>query len=148
MHLYLFQRQSLGLFSLLSKWAWFNLFITFYTCILVCCIFYNSYGLNCSQEKFKGFKGQNNTNSVTYCQLKLPQHYLSTENKTEQILILLLLSIEYDNYSKYMKSYPHYYVTRRKRHKRYILFNIDFSISPLLVFDCLKKKKSNSQETS
>lgn len=138
MHLYLFQRQSLGLFSLLSKWAWFYLFITFYTCILVCCIFYNSYGLNCSQEKFKGFKGHNNTNSVTYFQLKLPQHYLSTENKTEQIPILLLLSIEYDKYSKYMKSYQHYYVTRRKPYKRYILFNIDFSISPLLVFDCFK----------
>lgn len=40
-----------------------------------------------------------------------------------------------------MKSYQHYYVTRRKPYKRYILFNIDFSISPLLVFDCFKLKK-------
>lgn len=31
----LFQYQSLGLFSLLSKWAWFHFFITFYTCILI-----------------------------------------------------------------------------------------------------------------
>lgn len=132
----LFQYQILGLFSLLSKWAWFYFFfITFYTCILVCCIFYSSYEFNCSQEKFKGLKGPNITNSGTYCQLELPQHFLSTENKTEQITILLLLII-YDNYSKYIKSHQHYFdVTRRKRH---ILFNIDFPISPLLFFDCFK----------
>lgn len=105
---------------------------------LVSCIFYSSYEFNCSQEKFKGLKGPNITNSGTYCQLELPQHFLSTENKTEQITILLL-SIIYDNYSKYIKSHQHYFdVTRRKRH---ILFSIDFSISPLLFFDCFKLKK-------
>lgn len=102
---------------------------------LVSCIFYSSYEFNCSQEKFKGLKGPNITNSGTYCQLELPQHFLSTENKTEQIKILLL-SIIYDNYSQYIKSHQHYFdVTRRKRH---ILFNIDFPISPLLFFDCFK----------
>lgn len=102
---------------------------------LVSCIFYSSYEFNCSQEKFKGLKGPNITNSDTYCQLELPQHFLSTENKTEQITILLLLII-YDNYSKYIKSHQHYFdVTRRKRH---ILFSIDLPISPLLFFDCFK----------
>lgn len=97
--------------------------------------FYSSYEFNCSQEKFKGLKGPNITNSGTYCQLELPQHFLSTENKAEQITILLL-SIIYDNYSQYIKSHQHYFdVTRRKRH---ILFNIDFPISPLLFFDCFK----------
>lgn len=92
--------------------------------------------LTAVKRNLKGsIKGPNITNSGTYCQLELPQHFLSTENKTEQITILLLLII-YDNYSKYIKSHQHYFdVTRRKRH---ILFNIDFPVSPLLFFDCFK----------
>lgn len=63
---------------------------------------------------------------------------MSTENKTEQITILLLLII-YDNYSKYIKSHQHYFdVTRRKRH---ILFSIDFPISPYFSSIVLNKKK-------